>query len=126
MLKRGGLPELARVRATAASLVIDGPLQRMLDAFVLGAGPMLEERDEDELLASLEVWRWATEAVARAGLTRELYIGPDKDEIESRLALLDVTRAVRRLAGRRLRRPRGGARETARVPAHAAAATRAF
>ena len=99
MLKRGGLPELARARAAAASLVVDGPLQRMLDAFVLGGGPMLEERDEDELLASLEVWRWATEAVARAGLTRELYIGPDKDQIESRLALLDVTRAVRRLAG---------------------------
>jgi hypothetical protein len=98
MLQRGGREELARVRATAAPLVVDGPLQRMLDAFVLGGGPPLEDRDEDELLASLEVWRWATEAVARAGLTREIGVWPDKDQIESRLALLDVTRAVRRLA----------------------------
>jgi len=97
MLRRGGRAELARVRRTVAPHV-ESPLQRMLDAFVLGGGPSVGERDQDELLASLEVWRWATEAVARAGRSGEISIEPGSDEIESRLALLDVTHAVRRLA----------------------------
>ncbi|QOD05017.1 effector-associated domain EAD1-containing protein [Pseudarthrobacter sp. BIM B-2242] len=97
MLSRGGHPELARVRRTISN-VSDSPLQRMLDAFVLGGGPELEERDEDELIASLDVWGWATEAVARAHLVGLSPVTPGKDAIESRLALLNVTRAVRRLA----------------------------
>ena len=54
--------------------------------------------DENDLLAALEVWRWATEAVARANLTGKVAVEPDRDVIEGRLALLEVTRAVRRLA----------------------------
>ena len=96
MLQRGGHAELARIRRSVEAHT-DSPLQRMLDAFVLGDGPSLDERDEDELLASLTVWQWVTEAVAHAGQTLEP-IEPGKDAIESRLALLDVTRAIRRLA----------------------------
>lgn len=97
MLQRGGHAELARVRRSVEPHT-NSPLQRMLDAFVLGDSPALEERDEDELLASLTVWQWVTEAVAHAGRTLEAPIEPGKDAIESRLALLDVTRAIRRLA----------------------------
>lgn len=97
ILERGGRSELARVRRSVRAST-NGPLQRMLDAFVLGHGPPVEERTEDELVASLEVWRWATEAAARARQTGGVHIEPGRDAIESRLALLDVTRAVRRLA----------------------------
>jgi hypothetical protein len=97
MLQRGGHAELTRVRRSVEPHT-DSPLQRMLDAFVLGGGPLLEERNEDELIASLTVWQWVTEAVARAGQTLEAPIEPGRDAIESRLALLDVTRAIRRLA----------------------------
>jgi hypothetical protein len=97
MLQRGGHGELARIRRSVEAHT-DSPLQRMLDAVVLGDGPPLDERDEDELLASLTVWQWITEAVAHAGQTPEAPIEPGKDAIESRLALLDVTRAIRRLA----------------------------
>lgn len=97
LLERGGLAELAHVRRSTVHAP-DSPLQRMLDAFILGEGPTLEERDENELVASLDVWRWATEAVALAHLVGEVSVTPGKDAIESRLALLDVTRAVRRLA----------------------------
>ena len=94
------VPELARVRAAAASrLVTDGPLQRMLDAFVLGGGPMLDERDEDELLASLTVWRGRPRPSHSPADARALDRARTRTQIESRLALLDVTRAVRRLAG---------------------------
>jgi AAA ATPase domain/Effector-associated domain 1 len=97
MLQRGGHAELARVRRSVEPHT-NSPLQRMLDAFVLGDRPALDDRDEDELLASLTVWQWVTEAVAHAGQTLEAPIEPGKDAIESRLALLDVTRAIRRLA----------------------------
>jgi hypothetical protein len=97
MLQRADGPaELGRVRGQIEP-DYDSPLQRMLDAWVLGTDRPLEHRDEDELLASLDVWRWATEAVARAGLTGKVATGPARDEIESRLALLEVTRPVRRL-----------------------------
>jgi cellulose synthase operon protein C len=96
MMARGGRPVLIKTRGSV-QLSYDTPLQRMLDAFVLNRSVPVEARDEDELLASLEVYRWATEAVARAGLTVDVSTGPTRDEIESRLALLDVTRAVRTL-----------------------------
>jgi hypothetical protein len=96
MLERGGPAELARTRA-AVHPGDDGPLQRMLDAFVLGPGTPVDERDEDELMASLEVWHWATEAVARARLSGSVRIDPSRDVLEGRLALLDVTRPVRKL-----------------------------
>jgi hypothetical protein len=97
MLERGGRQQLAKVRRRVKPHE-QSPLQRMLDAFVFGTGPPVEERSEDELLASLEVWRWATEAVARAHLIGGITIEPTRDAIESRLALMDVTRAVRRLS----------------------------
>jgi cellulose synthase operon protein C len=96
MLARGGKPVLVQARGSVQP-DYDTPLQRMLDAFVLDRSLPVAERDEDELLASIEVYRWATEAVARAGLTVGVSTGPSLDEIESRLALLDVTRAVRTL-----------------------------
>jgi hypothetical protein len=96
LLQRGGQAELARIRRQVEPEYED-PLQRMLDAWVLGTETPLEQRDEDELLASLDVWRWATEAVARAGLTGKVSTGPTRDDIESRLGLLEVTRAVRKL-----------------------------
>jgi hypothetical protein len=96
MLQRDGQDGLGRVRRPMEP-DYDEPLQRMLDAWTLGTDTPVEQRDEDELLASLDVWRWATEAVARAGLTGKVATGPTRDEIESRLALLEVTRAVRKL-----------------------------
>jgi cellulose synthase operon protein C len=98
ILARGGKPLLAE-RRRSIKPHYKSPLQRMLDAFVLDDAVPVEDRDEDELLASLNVWRWMTEAVARAGLTSEVEVEPTRDLIESRLELLDVTRAVRRLAG---------------------------
>lgn len=96
MLERGGPAELARIRA-AIDPGDDSPLQRMLDGFVLGPGTPVGERDEDELMASLEVWRWATEAIAQARLSSSVRVEPGRDLIEGRLALLDVTRPVRKL-----------------------------
>jgi len=97
VLRAGGLAELARVRATVEAHH-DTPLQRMMDAFVRGGALPVDMDDENDLLAALEAWRWASEAVARAQLTTAVTIEPGRDVIESRLALLDVTRAVRRLA----------------------------
>jgi hypothetical protein len=97
VLLRGGRDELMSVRSSAGGTT-NSPLQRMLDAFVIGPGAPVESQDQDELLASLEVWRWMTEAVARAGLTAKIPVEPRKDVIEGRLALLQVTSAVRRLA----------------------------
>lgn len=98
MFERAGHAELVRVRHSFAP-DMDSPLQRMLDAVVLGGGAPLDQRNEDELLASLLVWRWITEASARGGATLDMPILPSKDAIESQLALSDVTRAVRKLAG---------------------------
>ncbi|QYN39135.1 ATP-binding protein [Pseudonocardia sp. DSM 110487] len=97
MLRAGGLAELARVRASAEAHH-DTPLQRMMDAFVRGEALPVDMNDQNDLLAALEAWRWASEAVARAQLTSAVPIEPARDVIESRLALLDVTRAVRGLA----------------------------
>src|SRR5215831_17683865 len=77
MLRRGHLAELRRVRR-ATKPHHDSPLQRMLDAFVLGPAVPVEDRTEDELLASLSVWRWATEAVGRARLSTEVDTGPGR------------------------------------------------
>jgi hypothetical protein len=96
ILARGGLPELARVRKSV-TVHHDSPLQRMLDSFVLQTGKGAEARDEDELLASLDVWAWATEAIARAGLSARISVQPSREQLEGRLSLLEVTRAVRKL-----------------------------
>jgi hypothetical protein len=73
------------------------PLQRVLDA-VLGGEPQLpvDLDDENDLLAAIEVLRWADQAFAHADLPKPV-VQPAKDEILGRLALLDVTHAVRRL-----------------------------
>lgn len=97
LLARGGRAELRRARQEIDQPTT-GPLQRMLDEFVVGPPRPLDERSEDELIASLTVWRWLTGAVALAGRSREIEVRPHRDEIEGRLAVLDLTRAVRRLA----------------------------
>jgi len=96
VLADGGRAALARLRDRVTPGA-DTPLQRMLDAFVRDRSVPVDERSEDELVASLDVWRWATEAVARAGLGGAVEVEPSREEIESRLALLDVTRPVRKL-----------------------------
>jgi AAA ATPase-like protein len=96
MLRRGGPGELRSTRDHIEA-DHDTPLQRMLDAFTLDRHLPVNARNEDELLASLDVWQWATEAIARADQLGKLWVEPDRDQIEGRLALLDVTRAVRRL-----------------------------
>ena len=96
MLRRGGTGELARIRQELG-LLPQAPLQQALDAFVLSEPWPLAERDEDGLVASLDVWRWATEAIALAGLSQQYEVTPDRDLIESRLSVLDLTRAVRKL-----------------------------
>jgi AAA ATPase domain len=96
ILRESGHDGLAATR-TALAQDLDSPLQRMLDAFVLDKDVPVEARGEDELIASLDVYRWATEAVARAGLTGSISVEPGRDAIEGRLALLEVTRPVRRL-----------------------------
>jgi len=96
ILREGGRDGLARTRKAVAQ-DLDSPLQRMLDAFVLDVDVPVDARGEDELIASLDVYRWATEAVARAGLTKSIPVQPGRDAIEGRLALLEVTRPVRRL-----------------------------
>jgi tetratricopeptide (TPR) repeat protein len=96
MLRRGGTGELAKIRQQLGRLP-DTPLQRSLDAFVLGEAWPLAERDEDGLVASLDVWRWATEAIALAGLSQRYEVTPSRDLIESRLSVLELTRAARKL-----------------------------
>ncbi|MEO3854059.1 ATP-binding protein [Acrocarpospora sp. B8E8] len=96
MLRRGGAGEPARVRALLGDPPAT-PLQRMLDSFVLDLRIPVAERDEDELVASISVWRWFTDALALAGLSGQVPVLPDLDMIERRLSLLDLTRAVRTL-----------------------------
>lgn len=96
MLRRGGIEELARTRRAGGPLP-ETALQRALDAFTLAEPWPLGERDEDGLVASLEVWRWATEAITLAGLAGSLSVEPGRDLIESRLSILELTRALRRL-----------------------------
>ena len=97
LLRAGGPPLLRRVRSSVEAHH-DSPLQHMVDAFVDGRRLPVDMTDENDLLAALDVWRWASEALARARLSTAVSIEPGRDVIESRLALLDVTRAVRRLA----------------------------
>lgn len=97
MLSRGGQAELARIRREVRP-DYDTPLQRVLDDFVLATGRPVTALSEDELVVALDVWRWATEAVARAGLSGEVKVTPSRAEIEGRLALLEVVRGVRKLA----------------------------
>ena len=68
-----------------------------LDAFTLQRPWPVPERDERELIASLDVRRWATEAIQRAGLTGAVPVQHDRNQIENRLAFLEVTRAPRKL-----------------------------
>jgi hypothetical protein len=96
ILRESGHDGLARTRK-AVDQDLDSPLQRMLDAFVLDEDVPVEVRGEDELIASLDVYRWVTEAIARAGQTTSISVEPGRDAIEGRLALLEVTRPVRRL-----------------------------
>ena len=96
MLRRGRAGELARTRQATGQLPASS-LQRALDAFTMEEPWPLNERDEDALVASLEVWRWATEAIALAGLARELQVAPGRDVIEARLAVLGLTRPLRKL-----------------------------
>ncbi|MGN9906562.1 effector-associated domain EAD1-containing protein [Phytohabitans sp. LJ34] len=97
MLRRGGQAELARIRREVRP-EHDTPLQRVLDDFVLATGRPVTALSEDELVVALDVWRWATEAVARAGLAGTVKVTPSRAEIEGRLALLEVVRSVRKLA----------------------------
>ena len=99
ILRRDGAAGLIATREGAIPHV-HTPLQRMLDVFTLQGTSAAEELDEDELLAALEVWRWATESAAHARITGGVRIPFDRDAIEGRLASLDVTRAVRELAHR--------------------------
>jgi hypothetical protein len=99
ILQHGGAAGLTAVRKGTTPHV-HTPLQRMLDVFTMQGRSAAEELDEDELLAALEVWRWATESAAHARITAGVRIPFDRDAIEGRLASLDVTRAVRRLAHR--------------------------
>ena len=99
LLRRDGSGGLVALRKRTTPHV-QTPLQRMLDVFTLQDGRTAEELDEYELLAALQVWRWATEATARARVTMDVRIPFDRDSVEGRLASLNVTRAVRSLASR--------------------------
>jgi hypothetical protein len=96
MLARGGSGELARIRR-AVEPDADTPLQRVLDDVVLQTGRPLDTYDEDELVAALAVERWIEEAAALSGRDTRLRTGLDRDVVESRLARLETTRAVRAL-----------------------------
>ena len=99
ILQRDGAAGLtARRKGTTPHVYT--PLQRMLDVFTLQRTSAAEKLDEDELLAALEVWRWATESTAHARITGSVRIPFDRDAIEGRLASLDVTRALRKLVRR--------------------------
>jgi hypothetical protein len=97
MLQRDGVSGLVAARATTTTHA-DTPLQRMLDVFTRQESLPADGLDDDELLAALQVWRWATEAAARARTTDSVRVPFDRDVIEGRLARLDATRAVRTLA----------------------------
>jgi len=97
VLQRDGAAGLTEIRATTAPHART-PLQRMLDVFTRQETRAADELDEDEILAALKVWRWATESAARARRTGDVRIPFDRDALEGRLANLDVTRAVRKLA----------------------------
>ncbi|SNY45155.1 AAA family ATPase [Paractinoplanes atraurantiacus] len=96
LLRRGGLGELAGLRLRTRT-PRRGPLQRMLDAFAFNNQPPLQRRTEEELIASLTVTRWFVEAIALAGRSRQITVAPSRDEIEGHLAVLELTRAARRL-----------------------------
>jgi len=96
VLREGGLDGLSNLR-DEQDAHFNSPLQRMLDAFVLHRYVPLEERSEEELVASTHVWRWATRAIARAGLTDKVAVVPRLEEIQGRLSLAEVARPVRKL-----------------------------
>ena len=95
-LRRGGPDSLAEVRGKFQAHFESSPLQRMLDAYVLGSDTPLEERDEEELAASLHAERWCTEAFGGAEIfnPREL---PKRQEIEGRIRTLGIRRPIDRL-----------------------------
>jgi Effector-associated domain 1/NB-ARC domain len=94
MLRRGGMDELRRVRG-AVKPDYQTPLQQVFDAFVANGDLPDDLSGENDLLAALEVQRWVSLALAQAGSKLQLTLS--RDELESRLALLNVTRPVRRL-----------------------------
>jgi tetratricopeptide (TPR) repeat protein len=98
ILRRGGENELARTRRAAGPLPATA-LQLALDAFTLGEDWPLAERDGDGLVASLEVLRWATDAITLAGLAGQVTVRPGRELIEGRLSVLELTRALRKLVG---------------------------
>lgn len=96
-IERSGFEHLAVLRAHATTH-FDTALQRMLDVALRAEDIPVDQRDDDELVASLRVWHWLTEAVASAGKNVQFQLRPDKDTIEAQLAIRETTRAVRVLA----------------------------
>lgn len=78
---------------------LDSPLQRMIDLAVFNPGKDTTELSEDELVALLRVRDWLAQASAAAGMSAVVTTPLERDEIQARLALIEVTRAVRALTG---------------------------
>lgn len=84
-----GFPGLARVRSEVSESD-DTPLQRALDAVVLGSRQPLEELTVAELSAALQVRRWLSNAAALANRSADVELGPSAEAITARLARLDL------------------------------------
>lgn len=96
-LRNGGISRLRNLsESTPAGL--PSATEALLEAWVLHDGwPPLEVCSEDELVAVLHVARWARAAIMIAGLPLSTYTGPQLEDIEGRLSVLEVTRPIRSL-----------------------------
>ncbi|MCO6458143.1 MAG: AAA family ATPase, partial [Pirellulaceae bacterium] len=89
IIREQGLAGLSQVRQ-AARTSDETPLQCALDAVVLGQRRPLETLTAAELSAALQVRRWLSNAAALAQRSSDLDLGPSAEEIQGRLARLDL------------------------------------
>ena len=96
-LRLGGMRALKALRLAGVPHFRNA-LQTMLDAWLLeGQWSPLTMYSDDELAACAHVARWARSSIALAGLPLSSYAGPSPEDIDGRMAVLEVTRPVRRL-----------------------------
>jgi AAA ATPase domain len=75
----------------------DTTLDRILDRAISTGAIVINDLDDDELVAALHVGRWLTAAFSRGGRPGETPPGLERELIEGRLALLATTRPIREI-----------------------------
>lgn len=95
LVRRNGRDGLASRRGVAG--VHDTTLDRILGRAISTGTIVIEELDDDELVAALHVGRWLAAAFSRGDRPGETPAGLEREPIEGRLALLATTRPIREI-----------------------------